>query len=99
MSESILLLETPANCNECPLSLDTETHNANLCRAFEKHTVNMDSSKKPDWCPLMAIPEKKEVRNFNISSRDFEQRGYQLGWNNCINEISRGRKSVEEDSL
>lgn len=57
MSRSILVIDTPANCNECPLSLDTEKYNANLCRGFEKHTVNMKSSEKPDWCPLKEVPE------------------------------------------
>ena len=37
------------------------------------------------------LPLKKEVRNFSLSMGDNEQKGYQMGWNACIDEILNGQ--------
>ena len=86
MRKAILVIDMPLNCNECPLSLDTETYNANLCRAMERHTVNMKSSQKPDWCPLREMPQEREVV-FDDESMWAERR---RGYNACIDEILKG---------
>lgn len=40
---------------------------------------------------IKEIPQKVQVRDFNISVNDFEVRGFQRGWNACIEEISSER--------
>ena len=36
---------------------------------------------------IKELPQKKEVRNFSLSMSDNKQKGYQMGWNACIDEI------------
>lgn len=61
MEKSILVIDTPINCTECPLEFDIgDTSgktllNANLCRGCGKR--NMDSKTKPAWCPLLPYSE------------------------------------------
>lgn len=47
MCKSVLVVNTPQGCTECPLSAETGVYNANICRAMEKHSVNMDSGLVP----------------------------------------------------
>ncbi len=57
MSKSILVIDTPENCTECPLELDIADIggktliNVNICRGCGHR--NMDSTTKPNWCPLL----------------------------------------------
>lgn len=37
--------------------------------------------------PIKELPQKKSVRDFLLSQSDFEQKGYQMGWNACIDKI------------
>lgn len=83
MSKSVLVINTPISCRDCiARSLSDDCNITN--KSVGEHRYN---KSKPDWCPLQDIPLKKNVRNFNISSGDFEQKGYQQGWNACIDEI------------
>lgn len=80
--KSILVLDTPENCTECPLELDVDgKYNTNICRGCQKYSFNPDSNNKPGWCPLKELPPKlyseKPVAVYK-------------GWNACIDEILRG---------
>lgn len=58
-SKSILIIDTPKCCEECPLELDVDGKvGANLCRGCEKYSYNPDSKKKPEWCPLKEMTEE-----------------------------------------
>lgn len=88
MSKSILVIDTQENCERCPLfRRDIDSIPEEYCFDGVIKREIVDLNKKPDWCPLKEIPEKKEVRNFCFGQRDFEQQGYQQGWNSCIKEI------------
>lgn len=83
MSKSILLIDTPTSCGDCiARSLSDDCNITHKCVGEHRH-----NKSKPDWCPLQEIPQKKKVREFNVSFGDFEQKGYQIGWNNCIDEM------------
>lgn len=45
-----------------------------------------DVSAKPDWCPLMDLPEKD---NGDYPANTFDA-GFVEGWNQCIDEITGG---------
>lgn len=89
MSKSILVIDTPENCNECQFSTERLCGNGRC-------TLNKDCSNiipangKPDWCPLRDLPKKKEVRSFCLGEGNCEQKGYQKGFNACIDEILKG---------
>lgn len=59
MRKSILVIDTPENCNECILSgeyIDCTGEiisGENICHGCREY--NYDSAKKPDWCPLQNV--------------------------------------------
>lgn len=66
----------PINCLYCRLP------NEISCNVNNKRYIG---DKRPDSCPLVRIPDKKNV-NFNHPIKCAEQSGY----NDCIEEIIRG---------
>ena len=95
MSKSILVIDTPERCCQCIFS----GSDGDYCCLKENMVSdsNMISeeeylNKKPDWCPLKDVPEKKSVPNgFMIG----EMYGEDIGWNNCIDEILKGANGNE----
>lgn len=87
MSKSILIIDTPERCSMCKFMRNTDEE-YHYCRVLGfDYQVNdyMRSTPKgkPDWCPLKAVPEKRNVV-FDDKSMWAEQR---RGWNACIEEI------------
>lgn len=73
--KAVLVMEMPESCNDCPLHMeigDGQGHivlNVNICRGSGKR--NLDSRRKPEWCPLVPMPERrKKWREQNGSSPD-----------------------------
>ena len=86
MSKSMLVIDTPKCCEECPLEMDVSgKYGANICRGREKYSYNPDSKNKPDWCPLKDVPEKEDL------SETDENYIWSEGWNHCIDEILKER--------
>lgn len=82
MSKSVLVIETPESC--CSCYLRGFTLNLQYCRGKLKDIK--DVSTKPDWCPLMDLPEKD---NGDYPANTFDA-GFVEGWNQCIDEITGG---------
>lgn len=90
MSKSILVIDTPEYCSECPCSDEC----AEICRAIDSLIVEVNGEcKKPDWCPLKDVPEERNVV-FDDESIWAERR---RGWNTCIDEILKGENGNERD--
>lgn len=91
MSKAVLVLDMPESCEECPLQIEVENEKgivlgANICRGLGKY--NKDSSKKPNWCPLRPVPEKKETICYeNDSWCTVEEKTKNAGWNACVDAI------------
>lgn len=82
MSKSVLVIDTPESCRSCYLrgfTLDLQ-----YCKVERKRIK--DTSIKPDWCPLMDLPEKD---NGDYPANTFDA-GFVEGWNQCIDEIAGG---------
>ena len=47
---------------------------------------NDETEARPDWCPLMDLPEKD---NGDYPANTFDA-GFVEGWNQCIDEITGG---------
>lgn len=96
MSKAILVMDMPKKCYDCPfLNEDVE------CLAFNTNYIEVDGlKKKPDWCPLVPMPEKKPESaagiSFNLNGSRCETVGdkYVRGWNACIDAITG--EGVEE---
>ena len=80
MNKSVLVIDTPEACCQCKFS----GSDGDYCCVKENLIAdrNMISeeeylNKKPDWCPLIEIPQKYETVSM----------GYERGYNACIEEM------------
>lgn len=77
MSKSILVIDTPKACIDCPCHFAGMSGQV-WCGKENKELLSDDiETLKPDWCPLRDLLEKYEP-----ISMDFER-----GHNACIDEI------------
>lgn len=80
MSKSVLVMETPEDCESCVLHGGIFHSFCKInCRYIE------DLSAKPDWCPLKPLPEKMT----GVAQTD-HWNSIKAGWNGCIDEITGG---------
>lgn len=88
MSKSVLVIETPENCYDCPISQDcSNILEASLfCLGAGKCVIDKEAEMIPDWCPLMDLPEKD---NGDHPANTFDA-GFVEGWNQCIDKITGG---------
>lgn len=77
MSKSILVIDTPNSCSECPCRNKDECGNQH--KGFIGDYLGL-KGYKPSWCPLRPLPKKKNT--------DFHPNiVYANGYNACIDEI------------
>lgn len=92
MSKSILVIDMPKSCFECPChAIDMVGIDENgkewfypiMCRK-EARQIFTDNIKtyKPDWCPLKDVPGRMTREN-----QSFFDDSYITGRNACIDEI------------
>ena len=79
-NKSILVIDTPTNCYECPLIYwgNIGGWNCKPTRALLD-----DANRKPEWCPLRQLPEWKDVPEYLETNRDWEA----WGFDQCLTEI------------
>lgn len=96
MSKSVLVVDTPKNCYDCPFGTEycgnleyegccelAECLDSDMRLITEEH-YDYESESRPDWCPLKLLPEKDTKNHFPDEFED----GYAAGWNRCIDEIA-----------
>ncbi len=95
MSKSILAIDTPEGCIRCDCCYTKDydfRERIDGERICGIENTNVDdycdciNLRKPDWCPLWDLPEKKEENKYNNSY----EKGMKDGFNTCINEILKG---------
>lgn len=70
MSKSILVIDTPSVCIDCPCHFAYDT-GAVDCGVNGKELLTDDiETFKPDWCPLKEIPNKKQNAGFGVETRE-----------------------------
>lgn len=85
MSKSILVIDTPECCGECPCFLEVA---ADCCGVNGK---DIDSHEKPDWCPLRDLPKKTSVGiEVCIGNKTECIKSYVDGYNAFIGELLEG---------
>lgn len=106
MSKSVLVIDTPENCYDCPFGTGycSDLEHEGLCELAdcldsdeilitEEH-YDCESKSIPDWCPLKPLPEKMKVTGL-YNGEYFKAGGklpsYKIGWNDCIDEIGGGK--------
>lgn len=80
MSKSILVIDTPDYCTECPLCVEDSNYRDRCLTLYER----IFTTEKPDWCPLKTIPSRC---NYSGHPDDKYGDGYADGYNDCIDEI------------
>lgn len=98
MTKSILVIDTPENCIGCDFS-DCELKEWYCERAKRYLKESEGEESRPDWCPLLDLPDCKDFENerqksiledcYNESDpcdKSFLQ-GYVAAWNACIEKI------------
>lgn len=86
MSKSVLVIDTPVNCEWC-----TVRGGSFYCHCKLNHRNIEDIKKKSDWCPLKPLPKKKEERDW----RSKLSLAWVRGWNTCISKITGGEVDGE----
>lgn len=98
MGKSVLVIDTPENCYDCPFGTAYcgELEYVGYCELAdcldydvilmtEEH-YDCESKSRPEWCPLKPLPEKSTIEN---DMMDY-QCGMVDGRNQCIDEITGG---------
>ena len=92
MAKAVLVMDIPERCADCPLRSSEKTSYL-CCYLTLKNISSTDYyDKKPDWCPLRELPEKKERR-----IGEHGERMFRAGFNACLNEIMRQDMSDSVD--
>lgn len=86
MSKAALVIEMPEKCADCPCKTLYGDLGYYVCEAGQrcgKKWGRVDLNSKPDWCPLVPLPEYDTESYFPDEYLD----GYKSGWNACIDAI------------
>ena len=88
MAKAVLVTDMPESCFGCNfLYCDGDT-NLDSCQAREKaRPVDSETYKKPDWCPLRKLPEKKDRNSPERVEYGNFGTGYIAGFNDCLDKI------------
>ena len=99
MSKSILLMDTPESCYDCPFGIEycgnleyegccelAECLDSDTRLIAEEH-YDCESKSRPDWCPLKSLPDKMT----GVAQTD-HWNSIKAGWNGCIDEITGENK-------
>ena len=54
----------------------------------KRRFIDTGDGSKPNWCPLKGLPEKKQERDVSEQEFGILGKGFEQGWNVCINEIT-----------
>ena len=80
--KSVLVIDTPKSCGECPLKDLEEKWMCNLTDEI----VSVDCEKpRPKSCPLRPLPIKAEVPKKHRANGIYSQA---VGWNKCIDKVT-----------
>ena len=97
--KAILVMDMPSSCLECPIGKDMSIPIETCIKCpFGKCVIDEEVMKRPDWCPIKPIPEKKsegETLKIAIENDCYDGTtedkayfaGYDKGYNACIDEI------------
>ena len=73
--KSILIIETPKDCGECPLCSKDENCWGDIvsaeCKMQYKGYLTLNEMEKPNWCPLRPMPTDMIVAYANSFAEDY----------------------------
>ena len=88
MSKAVLVIDMPESCDYCRMA--SLVSNDDVMCAIDRMTKRKyeDACKdRPDWCPLVPLPEKvTEPIDSEDVGKDYSE-GTMDGWNACLDAI------------
>lgn len=99
MSKAILVMEMPNSCSKCKMRY-IDSYGDACCRL--KGFIDSGSDKKPSWCPLRELPNRKPERILktlgkSVKTTKFEYSDLNIGWNACLDAIE-GRTVNDQET-
>ena len=58
MSVFVKGMEMPKSCDECPMFSSMFSYGCDIASLGIPSRYNYDTGKRPNWCPLVELPEK-----------------------------------------
>lgn len=94
MSKCVLVMDMPNGCENCVMAKTRHSTDKNYCILTENNFYD-DLQKRPDWCPLKPMPEKKDICG-TYNSEYYANGGMmpsaKIGYNACIDELLKGEE-------
>ena len=87
MSKEVLIIDMQSSCEECIL------RNEGACFPVSKQTsicgvyYTMKEGRRPDWCPLKPMPEKKVLSGDITNIQKMGKELLDIGYNAFIDEL------------
>ena len=103
-NKSILVIDTPTCCEECKLNHSFKSDEIKWCGYTHFGRSIFEKNKRPDWCPLSPLPEKKDLKQYVEKEKQNIENGdccldnvlayqYSQGYNSCLDDILKGNKN------
>lgn len=98
MSKSVLVIDTPKSCYNCPFgteyydiyiykgNCELAEHLGKIMTLLTEEYYGFESKSRPEWCPLKPLPKKFDNEK-DRKLGDFEPL-FKIGWNACLREIA-----------
>jgi hypothetical protein len=98
MSKSVLVIDTPKSCYNCPFgteyydiyiykgNCELAEHLGKIMTLLTEEYYGFESKSRPEWCPLKPLPKKFDNEK-DRKLGDFEPL-FKIGWNTCLREIT-----------
>lgn len=95
--KAILVMEMPEGCLKCPMgnmNLHDMSKSGMYCQLNKREDISYDAAggSRPGWCPLVAMPERKEERLLGTDIKHTFRYGASCGWNACLDAIEGREK-------
>lgn len=95
MSKGIIVVDIPKCCDQCPIR-HPGLARCQITGISTSHTSGgkpMDQKKRPKWCPIKPIPDRKPPSTFTPSPMiDHYYTAYDKGWNDCLDKILKEKE-------
>jgi len=80
--KSILVIDTPSNCERCPLRYWGIAGWSCICT---RRLLEGPITEREEWCPLRLLPEPKDI---GYPNDDYDV-GFGDGWDACLKELEK----------
>lgn len=84
--KAVLVIDMPKSCADCQIMADKWCYGIPMEKVHDKININ----KRPSWCPLRPLPQKKEIDTTLVFGgyENIIQEALARGYNSCLDEIT-----------